>query len=275
MSVSVLTLNLWHDAGPYPQRADRIREWIDRLEPDLIGFQEVLRGPDGDQAAELLAGRGYHLDFACASPFWRQGEEERPREFGNAVASRWPLVGREAIRLPDGGDGETRAAIAVTVDAPFGAVRFTCTHLNWKFDHGAVRERQVAAVCDLALRDRPREGFPPVLVGDFNAEPDAAEVRYVTGHQSLDGRSVCFLDAWRVAGGGGPGYTWSNRNPYARVEQEPDRRIDYVFVGLPRRSGLGQLLSCRVVCNDEKDGVWPTDHWGVYAELRTDRMAPE
>jgi hypothetical protein len=76
-----------------------------------------------------------------------------------------------------------------------------------------------------------------------------------------------------VAGDGGSGHTWSNRNSYAVVALEPDRRIDYVFVGLPQRSGPGQLLSCRVVCNDEKGGVWPTDHWGVYAELRTDRLA--
>jgi len=273
MALSILTLNLWHDSGPYAQRAERIREWIDRLDPDLIGFQEVLRGPDADQAAELLAGRDYHLDFVCASPFWRPDEGDRRREFGNAVASRWPIADRESTRLPDGGDGEMRAAIAVTVDAPFGPVGFTCTHLNWKFHHGAIREEQVAAVCDLARRHRPRDGFPPILVGDFNAEPDSAEIRYVTGLQSLGGRSVCFLDAWRVAGASGPGHTWSNRNPYARVALEPDRRIDYVFVGLPQRSGLGQLLSCRVVCNDEKGGVWPTDHWGVYAELRTDRLA--
>ncbi len=41
--LSVLTLNLWHDSGPYRRRSQRIREWIDRLDPDLIGFQEALR----------------------------------------------------------------------------------------------------------------------------------------------------------------------------------------------------------------------------------------
>ena len=51
--LSVLTLNLWHDSGPYEARRARIREWLDRLEPDLIGFQEALRGPRFDQVAEL------------------------------------------------------------------------------------------------------------------------------------------------------------------------------------------------------------------------------
>ena len=272
MTLSVLSLNLWHDAGPYARRVERLREWIDRLDPDLIGFQEVLCGPDGDQAASLLADRGYQLEFVGASPFWREGEEDHKREFGNTVASRWPIRERTELRLPDSGDGETRAALSVTVDAPFGPVGFTSTHLNWKFNHGAIREKQVAAVCDLALQNRPRKGFPPILVGDFNAEPESAEIRYVTGLQSLEGRSVCFLDAWRMAGDGGPGHTWANVNAYAREALEPDRRIDYIFVGFPKTTGEGQLLSCRVVCNDEKAGVWPTDHWGVYAELRSDPL---
>ena len=268
MPLSVLTLNLWHDQGPWPERAARIRGWIDRLAPDLIGFQEALRLPGHDQVSELLGPRRYHLAFAAASPFWRAGEEARRGEFGNAIASRFPIAGQEAIALPDAGDGETRSALSVTVQAPPGSVALTCTHLNWKLHHGWVREQQVVALCDFALRRRPKDGFPPLLVGDFNAEPDSAEVRYVTGLQSIGGWSVAFLDAWRVAGGGSPGITWSNANVYARGEREPDRRIDYVFAGPPGRDGLGQITACRVVCDAEESGVWPSDHFGVYVELR-------
>jgi hypothetical protein len=32
------------------------------------------------------------------------------------------------------------------------------------------------------------------------------------------------------------------------------------------------VTHCRVVCDDEQDGVWPTDHFGVYAELRTEPL---
>jgi endonuclease/exonuclease/phosphatase family metal-dependent hydrolase len=274
MPLSVLTLNLWNDAGPWPERKKRVREWIDRLAPDLIGFQEALRVPQRDQVAELLGDRGYHLAYAPATPFWREGSPFSHGEFGNAVASRFPILESEAIALPDAGDGERRCALAATLAAPLGPLSFTCTHLNWKFRHGEVRERQVQAVCDLVLRRRPRGGFPPILVGDFNAEPESAEIRYVTGLQSLGGRSVAFLDAWRTVGTGS-GITWSNQNPYARANLEPDRRIDYVFTGFPQRSGVGQLLGCRVVCNDEQDGVWPSDHFGVYAELRSEPLAPQ
>ena len=269
MALSVLSLNVWHDAGPWPARRARIRDWIERLDPDLIAFQEVLRGEGLDQLGELLDGTPYHRDYVAAQPSWLG----RPVAFGNAVASRWPLVDREELVLPDGDEGERRAALAVTVDAPapIGAIAFVATHLNWKFHDGRVRERQVQALAELVLARRPRDGFPPILAGDMNAEPDSDEIRFLTGLHSLGGKSVYFHDAWAVAGArGDPGTTWSNRNPYARANLEPDRRIDYVFTGYPRRDGIGHLEECRVVCNDEKDGVWPSDHFGVLAVLRTE-----
>lgn len=266
MTLSILTLNLWHDAGPWEQRCERIQEWIARLDPDIIGFQEALQGESFDQVASLFEPGTYHLDFVHASSFWG----ERTASFGNAIASRWPILDREELRLPDRGDPETRAALSVTVDAPFGEVSFTCTHLHWRLHHGEVRERQVKELADFVLRRRPKNGFPPVVVGDFNADPESDEIRYMTGHHSIDGKRVFFHDAWRVVGSEGSGMTWSNRNPYAKESLEPDRRIDYIFTGYPQLGGQGLLERCEVVCNEASESVWPSDHFGLYAELRTE-----
>jgi endonuclease/exonuclease/phosphatase family metal-dependent hydrolase len=61
--VKVLTLNLWHDSGPYPARRELVRAWIAELDPDVIGFQEALRGPSFDQVRELLDGMAYHVEY--------------------------------------------------------------------------------------------------------------------------------------------------------------------------------------------------------------------
>ncbi len=267
MTLKVLTLNLWNNSGPYAHRRERIREWIERLDPDLIGFQEALRGDGLDQAGDLLSGLGYQQEFVRAVNFWN----DPSLEFGNVAASRWPISERDTVRLPDGGDAEQRAAIGITADSPYGPIAFTCTHLNWKLHHGWVREQQVVALAEFARERRPRAGFPPIVVGDFNAQPESTEIRYMTGLHALAGHSAHFYDAWRV-GGSGNGTTWSNRNPYAAPGLEPDRRIDYIFVGPPGRDGVGQVLSCKVVANDEHGGVWPSDHFGVYAELRTEPL---
>lgn len=272
MTLKVLSLNIWHDQEPWSDRVGLLRRWIDRLEPDLIGFQEVLVGEGKDQVRELVGDREYHTDYGPAMTL----PDRTHLQFGNAIASRWPILDREELRLPDRGDWETRAALLVTIDSPYGPLGFTCTHLHWQFNHGHVRERQVALLAERAWKRRPQNGFPPIIVGDFNAEPDSDEIRFMKGLHSHNGKSVAFLDAWGVAGDPslpgeeGRGITWSNRNPYARIEYEPCRRIDYIFAGLPGRAALGKIESCRVVCNEEEDGVWPTDHFGVFAELRTE-----
>jgi endonuclease/exonuclease/phosphatase family metal-dependent hydrolase len=272
MTLKVLTLNIWHDQSPWPERARLIRQWIDRLEPDLIGFQEVLVGEGVDQLRELVGDTDYHSQYAAAMTL----PDRTHLQFGNAIASRWPIVDSEEIRLPDRGDWERRAALCVSLDSPHGPIGFTCTHLHWQFNHGYVREKQVGVVAATAWERRPKDGFPPIIVGDFNAEPDSDEIRYMTGLHSSRGKSVAFLDSWQVAGDHSLpgeqalGITWSNRNPYARVEYEPRRRIDYIFAGLPGRKGVGAIETSRVVCNEEEAGVWPTDHFGVFAELRTD-----
>lgn len=276
MTLKVLTVNIWHDQSPWSERSVLLRKWIDRLDPDLIGFQEVLVGDGVDQVREILGDEGdrldYHLDYGPAMTL----PDRKHLQFGNAIASRWPIQDREEISLPDRGDWESRAALSVTIDSPHGPIGLTCTHLHWQFHHGNVRERQVELLAARAWKRRPESGFPPIVLGDFNAEPDSDEIRFMTGRHSLAGQSVAFLDAWEVAGDSslpgeaGRGITWSNRNDYARVEYEPRRRIDYIFVGLPGRKGLGWVEECRVVCNEEENGVWPTDHFGVYAELRTE-----
>ena len=266
MALKLLTLNIWNYSGPWSARCARIRGWIERLQPDVIGFQEVLLGDTIDQLAQLTDGLAYpHTAYAAAQPFWLDAS----LAFGNAIASRWPLSSVDRLTLPDTGDQERRVALKALIETPAGLLPFTSTHLHWKLHHGWVREQQVVALCDFARKPEAGATLPAVLVGDFNAEPHSTEIRYVTGLHAIGGRSVHFYDAWRLAGEGGEGSTWSNRNDYARASFEPDRRIDYIFAGHPAANGAGRLARCRVVCDDVSDGVWPSDHFGLVVELET------
>ena len=111
---------------------------------------------------------------------------------------------------------------------------------------------------------RPEGGFPAIVCGDFNALPDAAEIRHMVGRQSIDGVSTFFQDAFEVAGVG-DGTTMTEANGFV-TDTPMDMRLDYVFVGRAV-NGLGRIDSCRVVANEAVDGVYPSDHFGVYVEL--------
>lgn len=267
MTLKALTLNLWNDEAPWPQRARALRQWLDRLDPDLVGLQEVLRVGEYDQLADLLEER---LPFRAFAAGERIRRGARDGDLGNALASRWPIVASESQSLPDRGDGETRVALHADVASPYGRLALCVTHLHWSFDHGDTRCEQVRVLAERLLARHAAGEFPPLLLADLNAEPDSDEVRYLTGGHALGGRTIHLHDAWRVAGDGGPGHTWSNRNPYARPNFEPDRRIDYVFAGAPKIDGVGWIERCRVVCDGGADGAWPSDHSGVFAELRTE-----
>jgi endonuclease/exonuclease/phosphatase family metal-dependent hydrolase len=214
--VRVMTLNCWHVSEPFAERMAAIRAGIERHRPDVIGFQEIVVRRDGfDQAAEILAGSGYGHVYGAAFRFDGSGEilphDADGDGFGNAIASRWPISAAEVKALPGIDSGERRSAIGARIESPHGRIPFVATHLNWKLHHGVVRESQVPAVADLAWQLAGDADFPPIVVGDLNAEPDSTEIRFLCGLASLGGRSTYFQDAWRLAGdgtrGGAPGTT--------------------------------------------------------------------
>jgi endonuclease/exonuclease/phosphatase family metal-dependent hydrolase len=256
----VLTWNLWWRFGPWERRQPAIEATLRDVDADLIALQEVWSADDGDQAGGLAEALGFEYAYAARS-------DVDGVRFGNAVLSRWPIAGTEWRPLPAGdADAENRLVLRADIDGPRGPIQFFCTHLNWRFDHSGVRQEQVREVCRFVGDSRPRE-YPPVLCGDLNADPDSDEIRMLTGRAAVPVPKLVFKDAWEVAGEG-PGLTWANDNPYARLGLEPERRIDHVMVGWPKAGGRGHVVRAALAGVEAIDGVQPSDHYGVVAELR-------
>jgi len=255
----VLSWNLWGRFGPWEARRPAILSTISALDPDIACLQEVWSAPE-ENMAELVAERlGFHQVFSC--------NDDGPVHSGNAIVSRWPILRTDWRPLPDDGEpDERRTVLFAEIDGPRGPIQVFCTHLNWRFDHSAVRQEQVRMIGAFVDAHRPR-AYPPILCGDMNAAPDSDEIRMITGRAGVVAPKLVFHDAWEVAGDG-PGMTWSNDNPYAALDLEPARRIDYVFAGWPKRGGLGHVVRADVVGADAVDDVVPSDHYGVLAELR-------
>jgi endonuclease/exonuclease/phosphatase family metal-dependent hydrolase len=263
--LTVVSWNLWWRFGPWVARQPAIAATLQRLDPDIVCLQEVWEERDGPRQADQLAAAlgGYDVAHAAGLGFDLASES-----LGNSILSRWPIRAHEARRLPapDGLD-ELRVVLRAEIDGPRGPFDVFVTHLNWRMDQSDVRQDQVRAVCEFIADTGPR-AFPPLLAGDFNAEPDSDEIRMLTGLTTVPVPKLVFLDAWRTAGDGGPGYTWLNQNPFATVDCEPDRRLDYVFVGYPREYGAGQVVAARVEATEPVDGVYPSDHAAIVAEVR-------
>jgi endonuclease/exonuclease/phosphatase family metal-dependent hydrolase len=154
------------------------------------------------------------------------------------------------------------------VSSPHGMIPFTCaTTAFYMTHHGYKRERQMPALNEFA-RGKDMSAFPAILVGDFNTDPESAEIRYLKGLQSFEGGSAYWCDAWDHAGDGSKGTTWSKGNDFAAWAPWPNRRIDYILIAQPRLDGAGTIEHCSVVCNEKVDDVWPSDHFGLVARVR-------
>jgi endonuclease/exonuclease/phosphatase family metal-dependent hydrolase len=264
----VMSLNHWFTAGDWHARRKEICAWINHLEPDVVCLQEVLATPDGSQntaewIAENAAGE-WHVAHTLRDVY--QGAAK----FGNAILSRWPIDethDRDLYSEPEGRGDEVQRCV---LHAKTNNYDIFCTHLVWSYLEGYIREKEVVELDDFIKEHASAESpIPPVLCGDFNAEPDSTEIRFLTGGHSLEGKSTWYQDAWRVAPGKGDGYTWDNRNTNAAVEREPDRRIDYIFSGWSpdRPKGAGRIAFTAVVCDRALTGAFASDHFGLFAEI--------
>jgi len=268
----VLAINTWNTTGD-PRRVELINGELRRLAPDLIAFEEVIQTSELDQLDQLLIGTGLHgthqVEAMSSTPPWVE------RYGGCAVATRWPHRVAEVLdlRLSDAQDVPW-ATLAVSVAIPnVGELLFVSASTSWRLEAESARERQAVALSDLDARHRGE--LPTIIAGDFNATPEASSIRYLTGQQSIHGRSVHYHDAWAVAGDG-PGYTWDIDNPNARSEmqaivRQPNhrRRIDYVFVGswYAHPNAHCYIESAQLAFDEPVDGVWASDHFGVLVDL--------
>jgi endonuclease/exonuclease/phosphatase family metal-dependent hydrolase len=272
MRLRILTINVQNDEGE-PRRQALLNRELRRLDPDLVALQEVLHGTEPSQLDALLDGTGLHGThqaqvMAYTPPF-------ADRYGGSAVATRWPhrVVEVLDLRLAEASDVPW-CTLAVSVPFPGeGDALFIATSAIWRLDAESVRERQAVALTDLEARHRT--ALPSIVAGDFNAAPDATSIRYLTGRQSIGGRSVHYHDAWEVAGEGS-GYTWTVDNPRAAAEieqivRQPEhrRRIDYVFVGSwhAHPNAHCRIDAANLAFDQPSDGLWPSDHFGVLVDV--------
>ncbi len=267
----LLTFNVWGRTGPWAQRKAILIDELAGLRPDVIALQEVWDGDGGNLAAELVdvlhevVGGRWHMHHAIAT------ELAPERVSGNAILSRFPIIHAAHWALPQTPNDLGRGLVHAVVDTPHGRLPVFTTHLSWMFHHSPYRFAQVQAIAahvtDAAPIGEDPDVLPAVLLGDFNAEPDADEIRYLRGLTASPG-GVYFTDAFAAAGEG-PGHTWHRANPFAARERSPNRRLDYVFVRGPDRWNRGEVVGARVVLDRGIDGVFASDHFGVLAEITT------
>ena len=258
----VVTLNVLGPANPdWDRRRPLIAETLRRLDAGVVALQEVPIGSEPDVVADLV-GPGYTLRGLG-----------RPSDdgVGAVLATRGPhrVVDELDQRCtPRSRDFPWCATLLVEFESAVGRVLVAHHKPSWQFGYEYEREQQAlraAQAIEAAVGDAHA-----VVLGDFDATPDAASMQFWRGRRSLDGVSVCYQDAWETLHPADPGFTFSRGNPLVRrgeVATAVSRRIDHVLVRAGIHGPTLEVASCARVLDGPVDGVWASDHVGVVADL--------
>ena len=273
----IMTWNVQGRHGEWADRHAALRSWIERTAPHVLTLQESWVEPDGTtQAARLGEELGlYSVTAADLAGFDRY--PQAPYWVVNAVLSRWPLTIERLCPLPDEqGEPTWRHILVTRVHRPAdqgGPFIAAGTHLEHGLEQSTRRSTQLTALVNhlaevLGGETERRESLPAILAGDLNCVPESDEYRRATGLSAGSVPGFTLVDAWTAAGNTDPGHTWSARNPLVpRLAIHPHRRLDYVMVSTPRRPGTGHVHACSLAGTEAVDGVWPSDHFAVVAEV--------
>jgi endonuclease/exonuclease/phosphatase family metal-dependent hydrolase len=209
--LTVLNFNIHHAAGTDEVLdLDRIADVIKDSEADVVGLQEVdrhysERSEWADQPAELAERLGFHVVYgANIDQDPPEGSDDRI-QYGTAILSRYPITDWGNTYLYNTEGREQRGLLHAEIAMRGQRVDFYTTHLDASSQpHRLEQARQIV--------DLIGDNDPAVLVGDFNALPDAPEI------QILD---EAYTDAWTAAGHG-DGSTYP--------AEDPTKRIDNIYI---------------------------------------------
>lgn len=192
---------------------EAIARVVEDSQADVVAFQEMPRGRLISATTDLMTllqvrlGFEYVAYFGTTDPVW-----------GNAVFSRFPITGFGTDFLPLVGTPMQRGYLGATVDLGDLDVLVISTHLQHVNDSDThdddpeadllpVHTEQIDAI--LASWGGQK---PAVLMGDFNARPDWAQIGQI--------ENAGWIDSWDEAGRG---------DGLTSGAADPMYRIDYIF----------------------------------------------
>jgi len=233
--------------GLWQRRRQLLVHVLRQALPDILGLQEVVadvRQTEQSQAHQLARALGYLCVFQPLSRL-----DDGISVGGLAVVSRYPILSHHDVPLTT---TFTQAALHTVIDTPAGLVNFIVVHLTPQSE-----EAQVVAIHHLHhyLDTLPRAS-KVIIVGDFNAPPNAPSIHMLTRRGTVEDTAAQFCDAWLVINPHDPGPTMPSHAPVSR--------IDYVFVS----SSLSVLNAQRIGHQADEDGFYASDHLGLVVTLQ-------
>lgn len=253
VKLKVMTVNLRHDSDDWKRRFPLIADEIVRLDPDVIGLQEIEIADDqADALNDLIAKRGhakYQIHQKRKSGFQGYFTGE-----GVGIMSRWKMTEKNHEDL-----GEMRISVRARLAHPSGGfIDMVNTHLHTGSGEEADANRLDQAKQTVNLADRNDDCWPTFITGDMNAGETSPAMKYIVQQGFVDSfKKVHGAETSKI------GKTSSVVLKDGAFEQSPKRRIDFVFGRAAGARTVVPTASGVYFKNHDAKGFYPSDHFGV------------
>lgn len=169
--IKVLSFNILHGAtmkGDFD--LDVLAKVIHDANPDFVAMQEVDYKTNRAKKYDLATELGYRTKMAS---IFARAMQYDSGEYGEGVLSKHTFLQTRNVALPYLPKDEPRAAIEVTTILPSkDTIAFIGTHLD-HLEDDTNRIMQAKKINSTFLSN----GYPTILVGDLNAEPDSQTIK--------------------------------------------------------------------------------------------------
>lgn len=253
----VMTYNIQYGYNGLPAGAGRaldvdgIAEVIRQADPDVVALQEVdvhwgARSNFMDELQYLADKLGMHPYFGFIYDFDPLQPGQERRQFGPALLSKHEILRAEnhplsriSSQQPQLGLQPLPGFPEIVINVKGNQVHIFSTHTYWLAQ--AVRQLEVEEM----IKYLDDTKGPRILMGDFNASPDAAEMKTM---------AAAYKDVFANVGEG-------QEKTYPAIA--PNERIDYIFISPEIQADRAWVVDSTA-----------SDHRPVVADLTLLRVNP-
>lgn len=267
----VMTFNI-HGTYNWEQRISLNIGVIQRVSPDIIGFQEVQSDNLAvyeEQLPEYDYISGPEIEGEAASYnaiFWNPSRLEHIESYGYWLSETYkqPSLGWGAENM--------RAMSFARMKLLDNGQKFV--HVNTHLDHRIERARiESAKLIIRTLTDFEYDAQPILLTGDFNCNPDSAVYQFLQEHGFVDAyrttghEDIAYPETGNVAESAYSNtvhaYGWTKLSS-SGAKRTGSMRFDWIM--LRDTEKRFRPISCEII-REAQPPIYPSDHYPVVADF--------
>lgn len=252
--MKVMSINIRYkndsDEMSWDKRKSLMIEMVKEIDPDMIGFQEVLP----IQLDYLLENLGHEFDYYGV---YRDASSQAEMNPIFIKKSLFEIESRESLWLSEnphienvkGWDADLARIVSI-IKLRIKDSNEELVFMNTHFDHMGKIARNKSGQLILDLVDKyNNQNLPVIVTGDFNTRPEEGLIDNLLNANNLINSYTLFEDKEN---------SLSIHDFSGEIKGSP---IDYIFMNESLNPKYCELIRY------EKDGVYTSDHWHVLCEI--------